>query len=90
MRRAVLVAVCWLTVLAVSPYRHVSPRVHDIALLVHLGSMVIGFGAVLLRELARHPVPPTSLLVRSGIATMISQAGWWTALVLGYLNSRGG
>jgi hypothetical protein len=51
MRQAVLVAVCWLTVLAVSPYRHVSPRVHDIALLVHLG---------------------------------------WTALVLGYLNSRAG
>ncbi|WP_433790055.1 hypothetical protein [Actinoplanes sp. CA-252034] len=155
--QAVLVAVCWLTVLAVSPYRHVSPRVHDLALLVHLGSMVIGFGAVLtvdwfgllwlagrrgfadvlstargthvpiwagfagllasgallgmpagpkalavlvigvngvyaavlLRELTRHPEPPTSLLVRSGLATTISQAAWWTALVLGYLNSRG-
>ncbi|MEV4276126.1 hypothetical protein [Actinoplanes xinjiangensis] len=155
--QAVLVAVCWLTVLAVSPYRHVPAQVHDIALFVHLGSMVIGFGAVLtvdwfgllwltgrrtladvlstargthvliwagfagllasgallgmpagpkalavlvigingvyaavlLRELGRHPRPPTFLLVRAGLATTISQAAWWTALVLGYLNSRG-
>ncbi|MEU8657550.1 hypothetical protein [Actinoplanes philippinensis] len=32
---------------------------------------------------------PTSLLVRAGLATAISQAAWGTALILGYLNSRG-
>lgn len=31
---------------------------------------------------------PTGLLVRAGLATTLSQAAWWTAVVIGYLNSR--
>ncbi|GIE34020.1 hypothetical protein Ait01nite_070650 [Actinoplanes italicus] len=152
------VVLCWLTVLAVSGRQRISPVVHDVALLLHLGSVVAGFGAVLmvdwfgllwlagrrtfadvlrtahgahvptwlgfagllasgallglpagpkaiavlvvgvngvyagalLRELSRWTVPPTPLLIRSGLATLISQGAWWTAVVLGHLTSRGG
>jgi hypothetical protein len=152
------VVVCWLAVLAVAPSRPPTGRVHDVALFVHLLSMVVGLGAVLLvdwfgllwltgrgtladvlrtargahvptwagfaglmasglflgvpadpkavavlivglngvyagrllSELTRHPEPPTALLLRSAAATLISQLAWWTAVVVGYLNSRGG
>lgn len=155
---AAVVITCWLAVLAAAPSHPAEGAVHDIALFVHLGSMVISFGAVLLvdwfglrwlthratladvlrtaqgahvptwagfagllasglflgapagpkaiavlvvglngiyagmllSELTRHPKPPPALLLRSALATAISQAAWWTAVVLGYLNSRGG
>jgi hypothetical protein len=150
--------VCWLLVLAAGPHQQLTGSAHDIALFVHLGSVVIGFGPVLLvdwfgflwlvgrrsfadvvrtaqgahtptwagfagllasglflglpagpkafavliiglngvyagillKELKRHADPPTFLLIRSAAATLISQAAWWTALVLGYLSSRAG
>ncbi|WP_436523195.1 hypothetical protein [Actinoplanes sp. HUAS TT8] len=151
------VVLCWLAVLAAAPRRPTEGVVHDVALFVHLGSMTVGFGAVLLvdwfglrwlarratladvlrtaqgahfptwagfagllvsglflgvpagpkaiavlvvglngiyagilmSELTRHPTPSTALLARAAAATLISQLAWWTAVVLGYLNSRG-
>ncbi len=47
------------------------------------------YAGVLLSELSRHPTPPTALLTRATAATLISQIAWWTAVILGYLNSRG-
>ncbi|KUL34277.1 hypothetical protein [Actinoplanes awajinensis] len=44
---AVVVA-CWLVVLAAAPRARTAGAVHDVALFVHLGAMVAGFGAVLL------------------------------------------
>ncbi|MFC4071436.1 hypothetical protein [Actinoplanes subglobosus] len=56
-----------------------------------LAVLVIGvngvYAGVLLRELSRHATPPLTLVVRSGAATLISQIAWWTAVVLGHLNS---
>ncbi|MEU4620011.1 hypothetical protein AB0G04_08515 [Actinoplanes sp. NPDC023801] len=46
--QAAAVVVCWLAVLAVSSYRRPAGAVHDAALLLHLASVVIGFGAVLM------------------------------------------
>ncbi|WP_203739927.1 hypothetical protein [Actinoplanes cyaneus] len=153
---AAVVVLCWLAVLAVAPGRPPAGLVHDVALFVHLSSMVVGLGAVLLVDwfglrwlagratfadvlrtaqgahvptwagfigllvsglflgapagpkaiavlivglngiyagmllsrLSRCADPPTALLIRSAIATVISQLAWWTAVVLGYLNSR--
>ncbi|GAA2642414.1 hypothetical protein [Paractinoplanes durhamensis] len=37
---------------------------------------------------APRPHPSAALLARSVAATALSQLGWWTAVVLGFLNSR--
>ncbi|MFG1603543.1 hypothetical protein [Actinoplanes sp. NPDC049265] len=54
--------------------------------------LVIGlngvWAAALLTALDRHTDPPAVLLARSLAATLVSQLGWWTALVLGFLTSR--
>jgi hypothetical protein len=34
------------------------------------------------------PVPPRPLLLRGALAVTISQAGWWTATVVGFLNAQ--
>ncbi|MFI1989944.1 hypothetical protein [Actinoplanes sp. NPDC020271] len=154
--RAVVVVGCWSAVLVAAPHEPVVGVVHDVALFVHLTSLVVGLGAVLLvdwfgmRWLARRatlsdvlrtaegahvPIwagftgllasglflgapaapkaiavlvvglngiyaglllsrlsrcaePPVGLLVRAALAAAISQGAWWTAVVLGYLNSR--
>jgi hypothetical protein len=154
----VAVVLCWAAVLAAAGPQRPSPLIHDLALFAHLGSMVAGFGAVLmvdwagllwlarrrtltevlrtartahvptwagfagllasglflgppapakalavliiglngvwagtlLTALDRHPGPPAPLLARSAAATLVSQAGWWTALIVGYLTSRPG
>jgi hypothetical protein len=46
--RVAAVVLCWLAVLAAGPRRHPSAAVHDVALLVHLGSVVLALGAVLM------------------------------------------
>lgn len=32
--------------------------------------------------------PPTSLLAGAGLATAVSQLAWWTAVIIGFLNSQ--
>jgi hypothetical protein len=161
-RQGTAVVFAWATVVILAPRMETSPTVHGIALFAHLGSLLVGFGAVLLVDwfgllwLARRraltdvlrtaqgahvptwlgftgllvsgallgpdPTPlttvkllavlavglngafagslltrlsryadrrlPTSLLIRASLATTLSQAAWWTAVVIGYLNSR--
>ncbi|WP_051797828.1 hypothetical protein [Catenuloplanes japonicus] len=160
--RAALVSVIWLAVVVVAPRVAPPPEIHAAALLAHLISLLIGFGAVLFvdwsgilflagrrsftdvlrtAESAMTPTwigfigllasgallnpasthlttikllavlvvglngiyagslatrlsrftghrPPTSLLVRAGLAVVISQLAWWTAFIIGYLNSQ--
>ncbi len=55
--------------------------------------LVIGlngvYAGVLLPRLGRHAgTPPAGLLVRSVVATTVSQAAWWTAVVAGFLTAR--
>ena len=160
--RAALVSVIWLAVVVVAPRVAPPPEVQAAALLAHLISLLIGFGAVLFVDwsgllflagrrsftdvlstaesamtptwigfigllgsgallnpasthlttvkllavlvvglngiyagslatrLARYAGqrPPTSLLLRAGLATALSQLAWWTAFIIGYLNSQ--
>jgi hypothetical protein len=48
------------------------------------------FAGRLLTRLSRYQDRelPMSLLIRAGLATTLSQGAWWTAVVIGYLNSR--
>lgn len=48
------------------------------------------FAGRLLARLSRYEDRrlPASLLIRAGLATTLSQGAWWTAVVIGYLNSR--
>lgn len=157
MWRGALVTAAWLAVVFATPHQQPSALVHRVALFVHLGSVLVGFGAVLLVDwfgvrwvtgrctfadvlrtaegahvptwlgfagllasglflgppagpkmvavlvvglngvyagallprLVRHPAPPAALLVRSVLATAVSQAAWWTAVVAGFLTARG-
>jgi hypothetical protein len=160
--RAALLSVVWLAVVVVAPRVAPPPEVQAVALLAHLISLLIGFGAVLFVDwsgllflagrrsftdvlqtaesamtptwigfagllasgallnpasthlttikllavlvvglnglyagtlatsLSRFPGrrPPTSLLFRAGLATVVSQLAWWTAFIIGYLNSQ--
>ncbi|MFI9741738.1 hypothetical protein [Streptomyces sp. NPDC052494] len=36
----------------------------------------------------RGTTPPRRLLAQSGVATTVSQTGWWGATLIGFLNSR--
>ena len=161
-RQGTAVVVAWAAVVVLAPRVEMSGTVHAVALFAHLGSLLVGFGAVLLVDwfgllwLARRrsladvlrtaqgahvptwlgftglllsgallgpePTPlttvkllavlavglngvfagtllsklsryadrrlPTMLLVRASAATTLSQGAWWTAVVIGYLNSQ--
>jgi hypothetical protein len=161
-RQGTAVVVAWAAVVVLAPRVEMSGTVHAVALFAHLGSLLVGFGAVLLvdwfgllwlagrRSLAdvlrtaqgAHvptwlgftgllasgallgPEPtaltaakllavlmvglngvfagtllsklarysdrrlPVMLLIRASAATTLSQGAWWTAVVIGYLNSR--
>ncbi|MET3430103.1 hypothetical protein BJ973_009315 [Actinoplanes tereljensis] len=54
--------------------------------------LVVGINGVyaarLLPELSGRPDLPVRLVVRAVAATAISQLAWWTAVVLGFLNTR--
>ncbi|GIM96608.1 hypothetical protein [Paractinoplanes toevensis] len=54
--------------------------------------LVVGINGVyaarLLPELSRWPDPPVRPLVRAVAATGVSQLAWWTAVILGFLNTR--
>lgn len=152
----------WAAVVILAPQVQTTETVHAVALFAHLGSLLVGFGAVLLVDwfgllwLARRrtladvlrtaqgahvptwlgftgllvsgallgpdPTPlttvkllavlavglngvfagtllsklsryedrrlPATLLIRASAATTLSQGAWWTAVVIGYLNSQ--
>ena len=152
----------WIAVVILAPRVQTSPTVHAVALFAHLGSLLVGFGAVLLvdwfgllwltrrrsladvlrtaqgalvptwlgftgllvsgallgpegtplttvkllvvlavglngvfagsllSKLSRYSDRrlPTMLLIRASAATTLSQCAWWTAVLIGYLNSQ--
>lgn len=42
------------------------------------------------QQLVEHaPEVPRALLARSAATAMLSQAAWWTAIIIGFLNTRG-
>lgn len=48
------------------------------------------FAGMVLSRLSRYEDRhlPTTLLIRASAATTLSQGAWWTAVVIGYLNSQ--
>ena len=151
--RGAAVVLAWLAVVGAAPWQQLPDRAYDLALFVHLASVIVGLGAVLLVDwtgllwLARRrtltdvmrtaqsahvptwlgftgllasglflgtpadlkavavlvvglngvyagrllpqlsrPAPPPQLLARAATSAAISQIGWWTAAVLGFLN----
>ena len=73
----------WAAAVILAPRVETSATVHAVALFAHLGSLLVGFGAVLLVDWFG-----LLLLIRASAATTLSQGAWWTAVLIGFLNSQ--
>ncbi|GAB7044848.1 MULTISPECIES: hypothetical protein [Catenuloplanes] len=70
------------------------PQVTYLTVVKLLAVLVVGLNGVyagtVAARLSRHRGhrPPTPLLVQAGLATAVSQLAWWTAVIIGFLNSQ--
>ncbi|MDR7278555.1 hypothetical protein [Catenuloplanes atrovinosus] len=71
-----------------------SPQVTHLTTIKLLAVLVVGLNGIYAGTLAtrlsrfRGYRPPTPLLIQAGLATALSQLAWWTAVIIGYLNSQ--
>lgn len=69
------------------------PRLSPLTMVKLAAVLVVALNGIQVRRVQRRlvecgPAVPRPLLVRAGLTALVSQAGWWTATVIGFLNSQ--
>ena len=78
-----------LTGVLLSPNLHAPLTQAKLAVVLLIGLNGLNAAAVQRRlDRIAGPLVPTRLLVRAGAAGMLSQMGWWSATVIGFLNAQ--
>lgn len=69
------------------------PQLSPLTLVKLAAVLVVGLNGIQVPRVQRRlvecgPVVPRPLLLRAGLTALVSQVGWWTATVIGFLNSQ--